>query len=84
LEGDAMATYNIHQAKSQLSKLIEAVQQGENVTIARAGKPVAVLGPLRARSIPRRRGYLKGQIQLGPEFDEALPADVLDAFEGKT
>jgi len=79
-----MATYNIHQAKSQLSKLIEAVQEGENVTIARAGKPVAVLAPFRARAIPRRRGLLKGQVQLGPEFDEPLPADVLDAFEGKT
>jgi prevent-host-death family protein len=76
-----MATYNIHEAKSQLSKLIEAVQAGESVTIAKAGKPVAVLAPVRAT--PRRRGFLKGQIQLGPEFDEPLPADVLDAFEGK-
>jgi len=79
-----MTTYNIHQAKSQLSKLIEAVQEGETLTIAKAGKPVAVLGPLRAHSIPRRRGVLKGQIQLGPEFDEPLPTDVLDAFEGRT
>ena len=78
-----MATYNIHQAKSQLSKLIDAVQQGENVIIAKAGKPVAVLGPLRARAAPRRRGFLKGQIQLGPDFDEPLPADVLDSFEGQ-
>jgi prevent-host-death family protein len=77
-----MATYNIHQAKSQLSKLIDAVQQGENVIIAKAGKPVAVLGPLRARSAPRRRGFLKGQIQLGPDFDEPLPVEVLDSFEG--
>jgi prevent-host-death family protein len=79
-----MTIYNIHQAKSQLSKLIEAVLEGETVTIARAGKPVAILGPLHSRSIPRRRGVLKGQIQLGPEFDEPLPPDVLDAFEGKT
>ena len=79
-----MTIYNIHQAKSQLSKLIEAVQEGETVTIARAGKPVAILGPLHSRSIPRRRDVLKGQIQLGPEFDEPLPPDVLDAFEGKT
>jgi prevent-host-death family protein len=79
-----MTTYNIHQAKTQLSKLIECVQEGETVTIAKAGKPVALLGPLHAGKAPRRRGYLKGQIQLGPEFDEPLPADVLDAFEGKT
>ena len=79
-----MTTYNVHEAKSQLSKLIEAVQGGETVTIAKAGKPVAVLGPLRPRAISRRRGLLRGQIQLGPEFDEPLPADVVDAFEGKT
>ena len=79
-----MATYNMHQAKSQLSKLIECVQEGETVTIAKAGKPVALLGPLHTGTAPRRRGFLKGQIQLGPEFEEALPADVLDAFEGKS
>jgi prevent-host-death family protein len=74
----------MHQAKSQLSKLIECVQEGETVTIAKAGKPVALLGPLHTVKSPRRRGFLKGQIQLGPEFDEPLPADVLDSFEGKS
>lgn len=78
-----MSTYNVHEAKSQLSKLIDAVQRGENVTIAKAGKPVAVLGPVQSSRTPRRRGWLKGQIQLGPEFDEPLPREVLDVFEGK-
>jgi len=78
-----MSTYNIHEAKSQLSKLIDAMQQGETVIIAKAGKPVAVLGPLRAVGPPRVRGVLKGQIKLGPEFDEALPADLLESFEGR-
>ncbi len=76
-----MATYNIHEAKSQLSKLIEAVQRGETVTIANAGKPVAQLTPVRAKPIPRVRGVLKGQVRLGPEFDEALSPDLLDGFE---
>jgi prevent-host-death family protein len=76
-----MPTYNIHEAKSQLSKLIDAMQQGETVIIAKAGKPVAVLGPLQVA--PKRvRGVLKGQIQLGPAFDEPLPADLLERFEG--
>lgn len=78
-----MATYNIHEAKSQLSKLIDAMQQGETVIIAKAGKPVAVLGPLRAAVPKRVRGVLKGQIKLGPEFDEALPTEVLESFEGR-
>jgi len=76
-----MSTYNIHEAKSQLSKLIEAVQRGETVTIANAGKPVAVLGPLRDPGVQRVRGVLKGQIRLGAEFDEPLPEDVLESFE---
>jgi prevent-host-death family protein len=76
-----MSTYNIHEAKSQLSRLIDAVQQGETVIIAKAGKPVAVLGPLPAR--PKRvRGVLKGEIKLGPEFEDPLPAEVLRGFEG--
>ena len=78
-----MSTYNIHEAKSQLSKLIDAMQQGETVIIAKAGKPVAVLGPLRTAGPKRVRGVLKGQVKLGPEFDEALPAEVLESFEGR-
>jgi prevent-host-death family protein len=78
-----MTTYNIHEAKSQLSKLIDAMQQGETVIIAKAGKPVAVLGPVRAAGPKRVRGVLKEQIKLGPEFDEPLPADVLKSLEGQ-
>jgi prevent-host-death family protein len=78
-----MSTYNIHEAKSQLSKLIDAMQQGERVIIAKAGKPVAILGPVRVVGPKRVRGVLKGQIKLGPEFDEALPADILAGFEGR-
>jgi antitoxin (DNA-binding transcriptional repressor) of toxin-antitoxin stability system len=51
------------------------------VTIANAGKPVAQLTPVRAKPIPRVRGVLKGQVRLGPEFDEALSPDLLDGFE---
>jgi prevent-host-death family protein len=76
-----MSTYNIHEAKSQLSKLIDATQRGETVIIAKAGKPVAVLGPLPSAGPKRVRGVLKGQIKLGPEFDEALPPDVLESFQ---
>jgi antitoxin (DNA-binding transcriptional repressor) of toxin-antitoxin stability system len=78
-----MSTYNIHEAKTQLLKLIEAMHQGETVIIAKAEKPVAQLGPLRAAGGQRVRGVLKGQIKLGPEFDEPLPPEVLEAFEGR-
>ncbi len=78
-----MSTYNIHEAKSQLSKLIDEMQQGETVIIAKAGKPVAQLGPLRSPDLKRVRGVLKGQIKLGPAFDEPLPPAVLEGFEGR-
>ena len=77
-----MSTYNIHEAKTHFSKLIETVQQGEEVIISKAGKPVAILGPIKKDKVSRVRGLLKGQIRLGPEFDEPLPVEILAAFEG--
>ena len=77
-----MLSYNIHEAKTGFSKLILAVEQGEAVVIARAGKPVAVLGPIKQARPARVRGVLKGQIQLGAAFDEPLPAALLGAFGG--
>ena len=78
-----MLTYNIHDAKTNFSKLIAAVEQGEAIVIAKAGKPVATLAPIRQDKPVRVRGLLKGKINLGAEFDEPLPIDLLDAFEGK-
>ena len=77
-----MPTHNIHAAKSQLSRLIEAVERGEEVIIARAGKPVARLAPMAPAQPPRRRGVLKGELPVGPEFDEPLPDGLLAQFEG--
>ncbi|MHB8848537.1 MAG: type II toxin-antitoxin system Phd/YefM family antitoxin [Burkholderiales bacterium] len=78
-----MLIYNIHDAKSNFSKLIAAVEEGEEIIIAKAGKPVATLSPIKRGKPLRIRGLLKGQIRMGAEFDEPLPNDVLDAFEGK-
>ncbi len=78
-----MEPINIHQAKTQLSKLIEAAERGEDVIIARAGKPVVRLvsiGPARPH---RRPGSLEGQLIISEDFDAPLPDDILDAFEGK-
>lgn len=76
-----MQTMNIHEAKTQFSKLIEAVAQGEEVIIARAGKPVASLVAIAATS-PRKAGALKGKITMADDFDAVLPSSILDAFEG--
>ena len=73
---------NLYQAKTRLSELVEAASQGETVTIAKAGKAMAKLGPIKA---PRRRirlGMMKGDIRIARDFDAPLPDGVLAAFEG--
>ena len=60
---------NMHEAKTQLSKLVERVAAGEEVVIARAGKPVAKLVAVDATKGPRRLGMLRGQIWLADDWD---------------
>jgi prevent-host-death family protein len=74
-----MRSVNVHEAKTQLSKLLEEVEAGERVIIARAGEPVAVLGPYKAAVRRRRLGLFAGQVTLRDDFDE-LPADIAEAF----
>lgn len=75
---------NIHEAKTQLSKLIEIAEAGEEVTIARAGKPVVKLVPYKPLKPDRKPGALKGKLWISDDFNEPLPDDVLAFFEGKT
>lgn len=77
-----MGPVNIHDARSRLSQLIETVERGEEVTIAREGQPVARLVPLR-RSAPIRLGVLKGMIHVPDDFDAPLPPEVIAAFRGE-
>lgn len=77
-----MQTVNIHEAKSQLSRLIEAAVSGEEVVIAKAGTPVVRLVAVDTR--PRLRfGLMKGRIRIGEDFNAPLPDDVLATFEGR-
>ena len=67
-----MATVNVHEAKTHLSRLLARVQRGERIVIARAGTPIAVLGPLEDRvREPRRPG--NEPIVIHPDFDDPLP-----------
>ena len=77
-----MLTYNIHEAKTHFSKLIEHTQNGEEILIAKAGKPVAILKPISDEKPRYVLGVLKGQIRLGTAFNDPLPEEILDGFEG--
>ena len=74
---------NIHAAKTHFSRLVEQASRGTEIIIARAGRPVARLGPLAPPARRRRPGLLKGRIRIAANFDAPLPAKVLDAFEGR-
>lgn len=68
-----MLTTNIYQAKTHLSKLIEEVEKGKEVVIARAGKPVAKLVAYKKKLKPRKFGLWKGKIWVSDDFDEEDP-----------
>ena len=76
-----MATVNMHDAKTHFSRLINRVESGEEIIIAKAGKPVARLVPLIGRIEKRSPGTAKGRIVINEGFFEPLPEDVLEDFE---
>ena len=78
-----MEKVNIHKAKTQLSRLVENAAAGEEIIIAKAGKPVARLVGFKHRAAPRRKGLLKGKIKIHDDFYKPLPEEIIAAFEGK-
>lgn len=76
-----MTVVSIHVAKSTLSRLIARVEAGEEVAIARGGRPVAKLVPILAETKGRKFGAYAGSITIGPEFFEPLPERELAAWE---
>jgi prevent-host-death family protein len=77
-----MKTVNVHEAKTHLSRLLVRVGRGEEVVIARAGKPVARLVPF-VRKRERALGFDIGRIEIAEDFDAPLPEDILTEFEGE-
>lgn len=77
-----MKPVNIHDAKTRFSQLVDAAARGEEIVIAKAGKPVAKLGPLSPAMGPKRLGLLAGRFVVPEDFDAPLPDEVLAAFEG--
>jgi len=79
-----MKTVNIHQAKTQLSKLVEEASKGESFIIAKAGKPVVKVTPLSAPTggQVRRLGFMAGQISVPDDFNEMGRAEIERVFQG--
>ena len=76
-----MSSVGVHEAKTNLSKLLRRVSAGEEITIMRSGKPVAKLIPLTPVG-QRELGLDEGLYRVPDDFDEPLPGDLLAAFEG--
>ena len=75
-----MKTVNLHAAKTHLSRLVEEAAAGEDIVIAKAGRPMVRL--VRVAASGRRTGFgaLAGKIRIGDDFDEPLPAGLLKGF----
>jgi len=74
-----MVTATVDEAQSQLTRLIGLAEKGEEIVIAREGKPVARLVPYHQTDRPREGGQWRGQVHIAPDFDE-LPPNLCEAF----
>lgn len=75
-----MPTVNIHEAKTQLSKLVDQAVKGESFVIAKAGKPLVKVAALDAPAAPRRLGFLKGEISVPDDFNRMGDAEISALF----
>lgn len=79
-ENNVPVQVNMHEAKSQLSRLGKLAWAGRRVVIAKAGEPYLELVPHRGKTLPRRPGRFAGQIRISDDFDQTSP-EVVAAFE---
>ena len=75
-----MVTVNIHEAKTQLSKLVDQAVKGEPFVIAKAGKPLVRVAALDAPAAPQRLGFLEGEIAVPEDFDRMGEAEIATLF----
>jgi prevent-host-death family protein len=75
-----MNTVNIHEAKTQLSRLVERAARGETFVIAKAGKPLVKVSAVEAPTEPQRLGFLKGEIEVPEDFDRMGEIEIAALF----
>lgn len=80
----AEVLYNLYEAKTALSQLVERAAAGEEIIIAKAGRPLAKLVPLPKKRKPRKPGGWEGRMRIADDFDAPLPEDIQAAFEGRS
>ena len=79
-----MVTVNIHEAKTQLSKLVDRAAKGETFVIAKAGKPLVKVAALEAPAAPQRLGFLTGEIAVPEDFDHMFEDEIAALFGSGT
>jgi prevent-host-death family protein len=84
MPGDAAEQFNIHEAKTNLSRIIDRVEHGEEIIISRAGRPVAKVVPLAGKMKRSGRGSLRGKLALAPDWDSDAVNDSIAAGFGIT
>jgi prevent-host-death family protein len=72
---------NIYDAKTRLSQLVDRAEAGEEIIIARGGRPAARLVPFRSATVKRKPGRMRGRVRIGRDFDAPLPPDLFDREE---
>ena len=78
-----MRTINIHEAKTQLSRLVDQAAAGEPFVIAKSGKPMVKVVPLDAPKVKRRIGFMVGEIQVPDDFDRMGEEEIARLFESE-
>jgi prevent-host-death family protein len=78
------ATYNLYEAKTSLSRLVDRAAAGEEIIIAKAGSPRAKLVPVAAPRKRRKPGGWQGRVRIGKDFDAPLPRSIRNAFAGRS
>jgi prevent-host-death family protein len=79
-----MTKVDIHQAKTQFSRLVDLAANGEEIIIAKSGRPVARLVPYQTKGVVRRPGTMRGKIRIKKNFDEPLPKELVASFVGNS
>lgn len=74
--------YNLYEAKTSLSRLVDRASKGEEIILSKAGKPLAKLVPYERSAVPRQPGGWEGRIRISEDFDAPLPQEIQAPFEG--